>query len=138
MAEIRITGFDGIERTLTEMRELVQLMVYRQKMQPEKDALMNCINAMQSAVESVILAYEELAGGETPVSKEARHAMNAAQMLKHQNGAVPWWEWTFPEEHSEQMFVKAARGESFAKTTRLVKKPAPAKKQPAKKKPRKK
>jgi hypothetical protein len=137
MAEIRITGFDGIERTLTEMRELIQLMVYRQKMQPEKDALMNCINAMQSAVESVILAYEELAGGQTPISKEARHAMNAAQMLKHQNGAVPWFEWTFPEEQDGQKFDTATRGQPFAKTTRLVKKTAPAKKAPAKKGKRK-
>ena len=128
MAEIRITGFDGIERTLTEMRELIQLMVYRQKMQPEKDALMNCINAMQSAVENVILAYEELAGGETTVSKEARHAMNAAQMLKHQHGDVPWFDWVFPEEQDGQKFETATRGQPFAKTTRLVKKTAPAKK----------
>jgi len=128
MAEIRITGFDNLEQLVAETHNKVSLLLQAYRQQPELNALLGCINAMQSAVESVILAYEELAGGETPVSKEARHAMNAAQMLKHQNGAVPWWEWTFPEEHSTQMFEKATRGQPFAKATRLVKKTAPAKK----------
>jgi len=128
MAEIRITGFDNLEQLVAETHNKVSLLLQAYRQQPELDALLGCINAMQSAVESVILAYEELAGGQTPVSKEARHAMNAAQMLKYQNGAVPFFDWVFPEEQDGQKFETATRGEPFAKTTRLVKKTAPAKK----------
>jgi len=128
MSDIKIVGFDNIETLLAETHNKVSLILEAHRQQPELDALLGCINAMQSAVERVIVAYEELAGGETPVSKEARHAMNAAQMLKHLNGKVPWSEWVFPEEQSEQVFEKATSGQSFAKATRLVKKTAPAKK----------
>jgi hypothetical protein len=128
MAEIRITGFDGIERMLVEVRDTAAMILQVQKKQPERESLLACINAMQAAVESLILAHEELAGGQTPASIDARHAMNAAQMLKHLNGEVPWFEWVFPEEQDGQMFEKATRGQPFAKATRLVKKTAPAKK----------
>jgi len=128
MAEIRITGFDNLEQLVAETHNKVSFLLQAYRQQPELNALLGCINAMQSAVESVILAYEELAGGQTPISKEARHAMNAAQMLKHQNGTVQWFEWTFPEEQDGLKFETATRGQPFAKTTRLVKKTAPAKK----------
>ena len=128
MAEIKITGFDGMERTLIEVRDIAAMILQVQKKQPERESLLACINAMQSAVESLILAHEKLAGGQTPASIDARHAMNAAQMLKHQHGDVPWFDWVFPEEQDGQKFDKATRGQPFVKTTRLVKKTAPAKK----------
>lgn len=132
MAEIRITGFDELERTVVQTRDLVALILHQQKKQPERESLLACVNAMQTVIESLILAHEELAGGQTPASIDARHAMNAAQMLKHQNGEVPWFEWVFPEEQDGQKFEKATRGQPFAKTTRLVKKTVPAKKRKGK------
>lgn len=119
MSEIRIIGFDNLEKLLAETHNNTSLILEAQKKQPEREALLGCINAMQSAVESVILAYEELAGGATPVSKNARHAMNAAIMLQKLHGEAPWDEWVYPEGHAE---------EAFAKAKRLVKKTAPAKK----------
>lgn len=137
MADIKITGFDELERTVVQTRDLVALILHQQKKQPERESLLACVNAMQTVIESLILAHEELAGGQTPASIDARHAMNAAQMLKHLNGEVPWFEWVFPEEQDGQKFEKATRGQPFVKTTRLVKKTAPAKKAPAKKGKRK-
>lgn len=115
MAEIRITGFEELEREVKQTRELVGLILHRHKMQPEKDALINCINAMQVAIEDVIIAYENI-NGQTDISKRARHAMNAAQMLKDANKEFKWHEFVFPEE----MEATTAR--------RLVKRPAPTKK----------
>jgi hypothetical protein len=112
MAEIRITGFEDLEREVKQTRELVESI---HKMQPEKDALVACINAMQAAIEDVIVAYEAI-DGQTEISKKARHAMNAAQMLKDANKEFKWHEFVFPEE----MEATTAR--------RLVKRPAPAKK----------
>ena len=111
MAEIRITGFEDLEREVKQTRELVGVILHRHKMQPEKDALMACINAMQAAIEDVIVAYEDIAG-QTEISKRARHAMNAAQMLKDANKEFKWHEFVFPEETEA------------ATARRLVKKPA--------------
>lgn len=118
MAEIRITGFEELEREVKQTRELVGLILHRHKMQPEKDALINCINAMQAAIEDVIVAYENI-NGQTDISKRARHAMNAAQMLKYSSDAEPFSQWVFPEESDKEAFTKARR---------LVKRPAPTKK----------
>lgn len=124
MADIKITGFGDIERRIDQIHELVALISYRQKKQPEKDAMMTCLNTMQGIVEKLILAHEELAGGQTEASIEARHAMNAAQMLKFNDDAYPFIGWAFPEESDKQAFTKARP---------LVKKKAPAKKAAVKK-----
>lgn len=128
MAEIRITGFEKIEAKLDETLDLSRRIYALQQRQPEYAAMMGCINTMQSILERVVLAYEKLAGGQTPESIEARHAMNAAMMLQKLNG--PWKEFVFPEEISEERVTRA---------TRLVKKykadlASAAKKKPAAKK----
>ena len=127
MAKIEITGFEDVERRIDQIHELVALISYRQKKQPEKDALMTCLNTMQGIVEKLILAHEELAGGQTEASIEARHAMNAAQMLKYNDDAFPFSDWVFPEESDKEAFTPARP---------LVKKKTPAKK-PVKKGKRK-
>jgi len=80
--DIKITGFDTLQKRIEQIAELVEEIRAQQKKQPEKDAMMTCLNTMQGIVEKLILAHEELAGGATDASTEARHAMNAAQMLK--------------------------------------------------------
>lgn len=109
MAEIKITGLEHLEQLLVETHNNTSLILEVQKKQPEREALLGCINAMQSAVERLILAHEKLAGGATPASTKARHAMSAAQMIKDQRREDTWY---FPEGQK----IKA-----FARPTRLVK-----------------
>jgi len=124
MAKIEITGFDDFQRDINTILDGIAHIRNHQKKQPEKDALMTCLNTMQGIVEKLILAHEELAGGQTEASIEARHAMNAAQMLKYNDDAFPFFDFVFPEESDTQAFTKARP---------LVKKKAPAKKAAAKK-----
>ena len=124
MAEIRITGFEELEREVKQTRELVGVILHRHKMQPEKDALMACINAMQTAIEDLILAYEDVVG-HNDISKKARHAMNAAHMLMNASKTPLFDEWGFPEEVDEENVTKARM---------LVKKPAPTSNAPRRRK----
>ena len=126
MLDIKVSGLDEFNGRIEHIIKLVEEIRAQQKKQPEKDALMTCLNTMQGIVEKLILAHEELAGGQTEASIEARHAMNAAQMLKYNDDAAPFFSWIFPEEVYENQ----------TKVRRLVKKPEPAKK-PVKKGKRK-
>ena len=126
--DIKITGFDTLQKRIEQIAELVEEIRAQQKKQPEKDAMMTCLNTMQGIVEKLILAHEELAGGATDASTEARHAMNAAQMLKYNDDAFPFFDWAFPEESDKHPFTRSRL---------LVKKKAPAKKAAVKKGKRK-
>ena len=137
MLDIKITGFDALQKRIEQIAQTLEEVRAQQKKQPEIDALLTCINTMQTMAERLILAHETLAGGPTLASNEARHMLNAAQMIKQQSSDVPWFEWVFPEEMDKQTFDKAKDGQPYAKARRLVKKKAPVKKAPAKKAKRK-
>lgn len=122
--DIKITGFDALQKRIEQIAELVEEIRSQQKKQPEMEAMLTCIVTMQGMAEKLILAHEELAGGQTDASIEARHMLNAAQMIKHSNSAFPFFDWAFPEESDKQPFTRSRL---------LVKKKAPAKKAAAKK-----
>lgn len=139
MAEIRITGFDKIETLAEESLELSRRLYALQKKQPEKTALINAITTMQGMLERLIAAHEKLADGKTDESIEARHALNACNILLTEQPDIQWRQFDFPPEPlvSGQVVRLVKKSSQPAKKAPAKKKPAAKKKAPAKKGKRK-